>query len=230
MAKRNLRPITLGLVVGSREFFNAGAGDRNAPTAHRPARKARRRLQHPAGRSDQERRGAVARRRPSLRRAVPRRSRLDRRPGHLPAELRRRNRDYGARQRGEARRPDPAAGEQRRDRQGRRRQPPRRLLRQVLRRQQFLPVRRPVHRHDQPHLRRRRRGIRRRSRPLRARLPRRARPEERAGRFDRRAHRRLPDDAVQREAVAGLGPDGGHRRPLRDHRLPRKRCATTRRR
>ena len=121
MSKRNLRPITLGLVVGSREFFNGA-----------PALETRRQLiaqldklkvayQHPAGRGDEERGGAVARGRAPLRGAFSRAARNDRRAGDLPAELRRRDRDLRARQRGAARRSDPAPGQQRRNRQGRRR-------------------------------------------------------------------------------------------------------------
>ena len=133
--------------------------------------------------------------------------------------------------RGEARRSDPAAGEQRRDRQGRRRQPPRRLLRQVLGRQQLLSVRRA------------------RS-PTRRATPRDVDGEEFAADLDRfvrvcrvvRGLKRarigaigartgaVPDHALQREAVAGLRPDGGHRRPLRDHLRRQGARATTRRR
>ena len=87
MSKRNLRPIKLGLVVGSREFFNG-----------RPALETRRQLlkqldqikvasAHPPGRGDQERRRAVARGRAPLRSLLSRAARRDRRPCNLPTEL-----------------------------------------------------------------------------------------------------------------------------------------------
>ena len=42
-------------------------------------------------------------------------------------------------------------------------------------------------------------------------------PQARADRLDRRPHRRLPDHALQREAPAGVGPDRRHGRSFRDH-------------
>ena len=119
-------------------------------------------------------------------------------------------------------------GEQRRGRQGRCPRPPRRLLRQDLGHQQPLPVRHPLHRYDQPHLRRRRRGIRGGPGALRAHLPDGARAEARAHRRHRRAHRAVPDHALQREAAARLRHDGGDRRPVGTHRCgrsPQGRCA-----
>ena len=61
-------------------------------------------------------------------------------------------------------------------------------------------------------------------------LPRRARPQERAHRLDRRPHRRVPDHALQREAAAGVGADRRHRRSLRDHLRRERALPTTRRR
>ena len=75
MSKRNLRPIKLGLVVGSREFFNGAPALQDPHGAAQPARSAERRLRHPAGRGDQERRRAVARGRAPLRGAFPRAAR-----------------------------------------------------------------------------------------------------------------------------------------------------------
>ena len=72
MTQRNLKPITLGLVVGSREFFNGAPALATRAQTHRPTREARRRLFDPAGRGDEERRRAVARGRAHLRRAFSR--------------------------------------------------------------------------------------------------------------------------------------------------------------
>jgi hypothetical protein len=48
-------------------------------------------------------------------------------------------------------------------------------------------------------------------------VPRRARTAACANWFDRRAHWRIPDDAIQREALAGLRPHSRHCGPFGDH-------------
>ena len=124
--------------------------------------------------------------------------------------------------------PAPPPGKQRRNRQGRRQTPARCLLRQDLGHQQPLPVRHPLHRHRDAHLRRRRRCLSRRPRPVRPDLPRGAGPGQGPYRRDRRPYRRIPDHALLGEAAPGGRRHGGHRRPLGDHRRRhrdhRRRC------
>ena len=98
MNKRNLRPIKLGLVVGSREFFNGA-----------PALQTRAELLRQLDRMnvasailpvDATKNGAVQSREDARRYAAFFREQRedDRRPRHLSTELRRRDRDFGARQ------------------------------------------------------------------------------------------------------------------------------------
>ena len=120
-------------------------------------------------------------------------------------------------------RADPVAGQQRRDRQGRRPFAPRRLLRQALGGQQFLAIRRPLHR-DEP--RTPSTSTARSSGAISTASPRTCRTvrglrDARIGAIGARTGA-VPDHALFRKAAAGLRHHRGHRRPLRDDRRRRR--------